>query len=162
MHLAIGQIQAAILMGLLSFWVCWLVRSNYTFYGFILTCCSALDYWVSSSMHLITGSSTDSVLSAYDSAVHISEECSNAAVAVPKAIVGAIALAGVLGTAIMIALAFCMGTDLEAIMDSSVGQPVSPSIYARSLVLNFLDQHRWRPSSLRVLDANRLWGFGQL
>jgi amino acid transporter len=79
---------------------------------------------------------TDSGISAYDSAVHISEECSNAAVAVPKAIVGAIALAGVLGTAIMIALAFCMGTDLEAIMGSSVGQPVSSSIVAWSRVFD--------------------------
>lgn len=34
----------------------------------------------------------------FDSSVHISEEASNAAVAVPWGIVGAIAIAGVLGT----------------------------------------------------------------
>jgi amino acid transporter len=64
------------------------------------------------------------LLSGYDSAVHISEEASNAARAVPMAIVGAISVAGVLGTAIMIVLAFCMGNDLDAIMTSSVNQPV--------------------------------------
>jgi hypothetical protein len=46
---------------------------------------------------------------------------------VPQAIVGAIAISGVLGTAIMIALAFCMGTDLDAIMSSPIQQPVGGS-----------------------------------
>jgi len=61
----------------------------------------------------------------FDSSVHISEEASNAAVAVPWAIVYAIGIAGVLGWAINVALAFCMGTNLEAIMGSSVGQPMA-------------------------------------
>ncbi|PCH43032.1 APC amino acid permease [Wolfiporia cocos MD-104 SS10] len=61
----------------------------------------------------------------FDSSVHISEEASNAATAVPWAIVGAIGIAGVLGWAINVALAFCMGTDLDAIMGSSVGQPMA-------------------------------------
>ncbi|CCM02109.1 uncharacterized protein FIBRA_04186 [Fibroporia radiculosa] len=54
----------------------------------------------------------------FDSSVHISEEASNAATAVPWAIVYAIGIAGVLGWAINVALAFCMGTDLEAIVAS--------------------------------------------
>ncbi|KAI0776821.1 APC amino acid permease [Trametes elegans] len=61
----------------------------------------------------------------FDSSVHISEEASNAATAVPWAIVYAIAIAGVLGWAINIALAFCMGTDLDGIMNSPIGQPMA-------------------------------------
>ncbi|EJC97506.1 amino acid transporter [Fomitiporia mediterranea MF3/22] len=61
----------------------------------------------------------------FDSAVHISEEASNAAIAVPWAIVGSIFVAGVLGWAINIALAFCMGTDLDAIMNNEIGQPMA-------------------------------------
>ncbi|KAI0632871.1 APC amino acid permease [Trametes polyzona] len=61
----------------------------------------------------------------FDSSVHISEEASNAATAVPWAIVYAIGIAGVLGWAINMALAFCMGTDLDNIMDSPVGQPMA-------------------------------------
>ncbi|KAI0944536.1 hypothetical protein AcW1_002218 [Taiwanofungus camphoratus] len=61
----------------------------------------------------------------FDSSVHISEEASNAATAVPWAIVYAIGIAGVLGWAINVALAFCMGTDLNAIMDSPIGQPMA-------------------------------------
>ncbi|CDO70392.1 hypothetical protein BN946_scf184999.g32 [Trametes cinnabarina] len=61
----------------------------------------------------------------FDSSVHISEEASNAATAVPWAIVYAIGIAGVLGWAINVALAFCMGTDLDSLMDSPVGQPMA-------------------------------------
>ncbi|KAL1700553.1 amino acid permease-domain-containing protein [Schizophyllum commune] len=59
----------------------------------------------------------------FDSAVHISEEATNAARAVPMAIVGACAVGGVVGFAINIALAFCMGTDIEALYDSE--QPLA-------------------------------------
>lgn len=81
----------------------------------------------------------------FDSSVHISEEASNAATAVPWAIVGAISIAGVLGwgafssivasnidakescnhnvIAINVSLAFCMGTDLASINDSD--QPMA-------------------------------------
>ncbi|KAJ3569587.1 hypothetical protein NP233_g4958 [Leucocoprinus birnbaumii] len=54
----------------------------------------------------------------FDSSVHISEEASNAATAVPWAIVWAITIGGVLGWAINVALAFCMGPDLEALNNS--------------------------------------------
>jgi len=59
----------------------------------------------------------------FDSSVHISEEAANAATAVPWAIVGAIGIAGVLGWAINMALAFCMGTDIEALATSA--QPMA-------------------------------------
>ncbi|KAF9463304.1 amino acid transporter [Collybia nuda] len=54
----------------------------------------------------------------FDSSVHISEEASNAATAVPWAIVLAIFIAGVLGVAINMSLAFCMGSDMQALYDS--------------------------------------------
>ncbi|KAJ7058137.1 amino acid/polyamine transporter I [Mycena amicta] len=59
----------------------------------------------------------------FDSSVHISEEASNAATAVPWAIVCAIGIAGILGWAINVSLAFCMGTDLAALYDSA--QPMA-------------------------------------
>ncbi|EUC65010.1 APC amino acid permease, partial [Rhizoctonia solani AG-3 Rhs1AP] len=66
---------------------------------------------------------------AYDSCVHISEEASNAAVAVPWAIIGAIGISGILGTAMNIAITFCMGTDLEAIVNSDIGQPLAVILF---------------------------------
>lgn len=80
----------------------------------------------------------------FDSSVHISEEASNAATAVPWAIVSAIGIAGVLGVgksfyvypeflcgctnhvlekAINMALAFCMGSDIQSLIDSD--QPMA-------------------------------------
>jgi len=61
----------------------------------------------------------------FDSSVHISEEASNAATAVPWAIVNAIAIAGVLGWAINVALAFCMGSNIDLIYNNSIGQPMA-------------------------------------
>ncbi|TFY70806.1 hypothetical protein EVG20_g2193 [Dentipellis fragilis] len=61
----------------------------------------------------------------FDSSVHISEEASNAATAVPWAIVWAIAIAGLLGWAINVVLAFCMGTDLDSLINSPIGQPMA-------------------------------------
>ncbi|KAF8064170.1 APC amino acid permease [Lyophyllum atratum] len=84
----------------------------------------------------------------FDSSVHISEEASNAATAVPWAIVLAIAIAGVLGWAINMSLAFCMGTDLQALFDSpqpmaqiflnSFGQKATLAIWAFVVIVQFM------------------------
>ncbi|PIL25895.1 transporter [Ganoderma sinense ZZ0214-1] len=71
----------------------------------------------------------------FDSSVHISEEASNASTAVPWAIIYAISIAGVLGWAINVALAFCMGTDVGSILDSPIGQPMA-SIFFNSFGQN--------------------------
>ncbi|TFK26149.1 amino acid transporter [Coprinopsis marcescibilis] len=59
----------------------------------------------------------------FDSSVHIAEEASNAAVSVPWGIVNAISVAGILGWAINMVLAFCMGPDLEGLWNSD--QPMA-------------------------------------
>ncbi|PPQ75223.1 hypothetical protein CVT26_008308, partial [Gymnopilus dilepis] len=59
----------------------------------------------------------------FDSSVHISEEASNAAIAVPWAIVSAVGIAGILGWAINVSLAFCMGSDLASLINSD--QPMA-------------------------------------
>jgi amino acid transporter len=51
----------------------------------------------------------DNILGSFDCAVSLSEEASNAAIAVPQAIVGAIGSAGLLGTVILLILALTMG-----------------------------------------------------
>ncbi|OCH88546.1 APC amino acid permease [Obba rivulosa] len=64
-------------------------------------------------------------IAGFDAPVHMSEEASNAATAVPWAIVISSALAGVFGWGINVALAFCMGTDIQGIMSNPIGQPVA-------------------------------------
>jgi len=65
----------------------------------------------------------------FDSSVHISEEATNAAIAVPWAIVGAIGISGVLGTAILIVLTFFMGTDIDSIVNNPIGQPMATILF---------------------------------
>ncbi|KAI0777534.1 APC amino acid permease [Trametes elegans] len=65
----------------------------------------------------------------FDAPVHISEEASNAQTAVPWAIVGAVWVAGVLGWAINVVIAFCMGTDLESILGNPIGQPMATILF---------------------------------
>jgi len=62
-------------------------------------------------------------IASFDSSVHISEEASNAATAVPWAIINAVAVGGVLGFAINMVLAFFMGSDLQSLVNSS--QPMA-------------------------------------
>ncbi|KAG1728991.1 amino acid/polyamine transporter I [Suillus paluster] len=70
-------------------------------------------------------------IGAFDSSVHISEESSNAATAVPWAIVSAIGIAGILGWAINVSLAFCMGTDVDSLLNSPIGQPLAQIFFDR-------------------------------
>lgn len=114
-------------------------------YAFILSFLAPLWTICESFLHQRSPINLTSPIGSFDSSVHISEEASNAATAVPWAIIGAISIAGVLGTgefanqyiffespgfthsntAINIALAFCMGTDLDGIMASPSGQPMA-------------------------------------
>ncbi|EJT98695.1 APC amino acid permease [Dacryopinax primogenitus] len=64
-------------------------------------------------------------VSGFDGCVHISEEASNAAIAVPWGMVSAVFACCTLGWAINVAMAFCMGTDLESIVNSPIGQPMA-------------------------------------
>ncbi|KAI6137894.1 amino acid/polyamine transporter I [Pisolithus tinctorius] len=97
----------------------------------------------------------------FDCAVHISEEASNAATAVPWAIVGSITVAGTLGLAINIALAFCMGTDIVYTLDSPIGQPMA-QIFFNSLgekatlaVWTFVVIAQYMMGSSMLLGASR-------
>ncbi|KIM51757.1 hypothetical protein SCLCIDRAFT_1219882 [Scleroderma citrinum Foug A] len=84
-----------------------------------------LDGWPNGFAFIMSFMAPLWTICSFDSAVHISEEASNAAIAVPWAIVGSIAISGVLGLAINIALAFCMGTDIEYLLSSPIGQPMA-------------------------------------
>lgn len=61
----------------------------------------------------------------FDAGVHISEEAKNANVALPWAIISATGLGCLLGFAIQISVAFCMGGDIAGILSSPVQQPMA-------------------------------------
>ncbi|KAK0433561.1 amino acid/polyamine transporter I [Armillaria borealis] len=67
-----------------------------------------------------------------DSSIHTSEEAWNAPTAVPFAILGSVVVECVLGLAVVICLAFNMGTDLVTLLSSPIEQPMA-AILANSL-----------------------------
>jgi amino acid transporter len=68
-------------------------------------------------------------IGAFDSCVHISEEASNAAKAVPYGIMMSIGSCWVLGFVILIVIAACINPDLESVLGSSFGQPMAQIYY---------------------------------
>jgi amino acid transporter len=68
-------------------------------------------------------------IGAFDSCVHMSEEASNAAKAVPYGIMMSIGSCWFLGFIIMIVIAACINPDLEAVLGSSFGQPMAQIYY---------------------------------
>ncbi|OVF08560.1 putative GABA-specific permease [Clavispora lusitaniae] len=70
-------------------------------------------------------------IGAFDSCVHMSEECTNATRTIPIGIIASISMCGVLGWVIMVVTCFCIQTnDIENdILGSPFGQPMAQIIY---------------------------------
>ncbi|KAF9507517.1 hypothetical protein BS47DRAFT_1373882 [Hydnum rufescens UP504] len=64
-------------------------------------------------------------IGSFNSSVRISEEATNAATAVPWAIAGATAIGGILRTAILIVLSLFTGTNINAILNDPISQPMA-------------------------------------
>ncbi|WRT64900.1 uncharacterized protein IL334_001839 [Kwoniella shivajii] len=92
----------------------------FTFGGFV-----NLTSWPSGFSFLLSFLAPVWTICSFDCAVSLSEEATNAATAVPQAIVGAIGSAGILGTVILVILALCMGPDVAAVNDDALGQPLA-------------------------------------
>lgn len=75
-------------------------------------------------------------IGSFDSCVHMAEEASNAAVAVPFGIIGSISMCGFLGFIILAIIAGCMSTDISATLSTATGQPMA-QIYLDCLGKNW-------------------------
>lgn len=64
-------------------------------------------------------------IGAFDSCVHMSEEATHAARAVPLGIIASSGLCGILGFVCLAVIAASMDTDIEAILNSKFGQPMA-------------------------------------
>ncbi|KAJ7145402.1 amino acid/polyamine transporter I [Mycena crocata] len=97
--------------------------------GFALGSFTNFNAWPNGYDFILSFLSPTWVVSGFDASVHVSEEARNASVAVPWAIISASVLSGVLGWAINVSLVFCMGTDVEAILSSPIGQPMATILF---------------------------------
>lgn len=64
-------------------------------------------------------------IGAFDSCVHMSEEATHAARAVPLGIISSAGLCGVLGWLCLAVIAACMSKDIEGTLNSKFGQPMA-------------------------------------
>ncbi|KAJ6172571.1 hypothetical protein N7470_001638 [Penicillium chermesinum] len=87
-------------------------------------------------------------MSGYDSPFHLSEECSNANVASPRAIVMTSAFGGLFGWFLQLVVAYTV-VDIEAVLDSDLGQPWA------SYLLQVLPQK----AALAILGLTIICGF---
>jgi amino acid transporter len=83
-------------------------------------------YWTSNGWSFMLSFLTPVwVVSGFESSATIAEEASNAAKAVPFAMLSSLVTAAVTGWAGIITIAFCMGTDVIGIVTSPLGQPLA-------------------------------------
>ncbi|KAH7350739.1 amino acid permease-domain-containing protein [Rhexocercosporidium sp. MPI-PUGE-AT-0058] len=75
------------------------------------------------------------VVSGFESSATIAEEASNAAKAVPFAMISSLVVATVTGWAVIITIAFCMGTGVIDLVESPLGQPFA------QIAFNSLGKH---------------------
>lgn len=87
-------------------------------------------------------------MSGYDSPFHLSEECSNANVASPRAIVLTSAVGGVMGWFLQLVVAYTV-LDIEAVINSDVGQPWA----------SYLLQVMPRKTAMAILALTIICGF---
>ncbi|KAG2135194.1 amino acid/polyamine transporter I [Suillus bovinus] len=88
-----------------------------------------LDGWPSGFAFILSLMAPLYTIGGFDASVHMSEEASNAATAIPWAIVSSIAISAVLGWGVNVSLAFCMGTDVGSVFSSPIGQPMAQILY---------------------------------
>ncbi|KAJ8594353.1 amino acid transporter [Rhizopogon salebrosus TDB-379] len=88
-----------------------------------------LNGWPSGLAFILSLTTPLWTIAGYDCSVHMSEEASNADVAIPWAITSSIATSAILGFGINIVLAFCMGTDLSSIISGPTSQPMAQILY---------------------------------
>src|ERR1700712_3769692 len=69
------------------------------------------------------------IVSGFESSATIAEEASNAAKAVPFAMVSSLVTGMITGWAVIITIAFCMGSDAIAIVTSPLGQPLAQIVF---------------------------------
>lgn len=87
-------------------------------------------------------------MSGYDSPFHLAEECSNANIAAPRAIVLTSAIGGLMGWFLQLVVAYTV-TDIDAVLGSSLGQPWA----------SYLLQTLPRPTAMALLALTIICGF---
>jgi choline transport protein len=66
-----------------------------------------------------------------DASVHLAEEVTNAAVNIPRAIICSMLINGLVGFTMMLTVLFCIGTDVESVLETATGYPFIQVFYSK-------------------------------
>lgn len=107
-------------------------------------------------------------IGAFDSCVHMAEEATNAAVAVPFGIIGSISMCGIFGFILLSIIAATMSTDIAATLGTWTGQPMA-QIYLDVLgkkwamgMMSMLFIVQWFMGlSIAVAGSRQCWAFSR-
>ncbi|KAL8851356.1 MAG: hypothetical protein Q9221_003723 [Calogaya cf. arnoldii] len=97
--------------------------------NYIFTQTENLTTWPKGWAFMLSWLSPIWTIGAFDSCVHMSEECKNASQAVPAGILMSIGSCWLFGLIIMIVLAATISPDLESVIGSKFGQPMAQIYY---------------------------------
>lgn len=106
-------------------------------------------------------------IGSFDSCVHMSEEASNAATAVPFGVILSISMCGILGFAVNAVLAASIG-DISSVLGSTVGQPMA-EVYMQTLgknwtiaMMTLLFVIQWFMGfSILIAGSRQVWAFSR-
>ncbi|ROW10900.1 hypothetical protein VPNG_05362 [Cytospora leucostoma] len=107
-------------------------------------------------------------IGAFDSCVHMSEEASNAAKAVPLGILSSVGMCWGLGFVIVIVLAACIDPNIENVLGSSFGQPMAQIYYdalgkhgAMGFIAFLFIVQYLMGISITVAASRQMWAFSR-
>ncbi|KAL4865450.1 hypothetical protein BDV12DRAFT_211039 [Aspergillus spectabilis] len=127
-----------------------------------------LTTWPSGWAFMLAWLSPIWTIGAFDSCVHMSEEATNAAHAVPLGILWSCGLCGILGFLSLAVIAAVINTDLEAVMGTAFGQPMAQIYYdclGKSGALGFMAVvalvQFFMGLSLVVAASRQSWAFSR-
>jgi amino acid transporter len=105
------------------------MNSTFNHGAYIFANVTNLTTWPAGWAFMLSWLSPIWTIGAFDSCVHISEEASNAAKAVPYGILMSIGTAGLLGFIINIVIAACIDQNLDNVLGSAFSQPMAQIYY---------------------------------
>ncbi|KAF2461947.1 amino acid permease-domain-containing protein [Lineolata rhizophorae] len=135
---------------------------------FIFATTANLTEWPTGWTFMLAWLSPIWTIGAFDSCVHMSEEASNAARAVPYGILMSIGSCWLFGFISLIVIAACMSPDVSAILDSPFGQPMAQIYYdalgkrgALALMTLLFVVQFFMGLSLLVASSRQSWAFSR-
>ncbi|ODQ67770.1 amino acid transporter [Nadsonia fulvescens var. elongata DSM 6958] len=127
-----------------------------------------LSSWPKGWVFMLSWLSPIWTIGAFDSCVHMAEEASNAAVAVPLGIISSIGMCGILGFICLIVISATITPELSSVINTSFGQPMAQIYYDAlgkkwtiAMMVMLLSIQWFMGLSIIVASSRQTWAFSR-